>query len=62
MTFHSRGFFLFSEHDMMVLVLIGSAFLWHQVRCLVAILLLVGQGYEQPEIIPQLLDIEATPR
>ncbi|XP_034255782.1 tRNA pseudouridine(38/39) synthase [Thrips palmi] len=51
-----------SQFDMMVLTLVGSAFLWHQVRCLVAILLLVGQGYEQPEIMLQLLDIDANPR
>lgn len=51
-----------SEFDMMVLTLVGSAFLWHQVRCLVAILLLVGQGYEQPDIMQQLLDIDANPR
>ena len=26
----------------------GSAFLWHQVRCMVAILFLIGQGLESP--------------
>lgn len=51
-----------SRYDMMVLTLIGTAFLWHQVRCLVAILLLVGQGYEEPEVMVQLLDIETNPR
>ncbi|WPH00407.1 Hypothetical protein R9X50_00323400 [Acrodontium crateriforme] len=39
----------------------GSAFLWHQVRHLVAVLFLVGQGYEKPSIIDELLDIEKTP-
>ncbi|KAK4542022.1 hypothetical protein LTR36_007222 [Oleoguttula mirabilis] len=39
----------------------GSAFLWHQVRHLVAILFLVGQGYEQPEIVDQLLDVQSCP-
>lgn len=40
----------------------GSAFLWHQVRHLVAILFLVGQGLEHPSVVPQLLDIKKTPR
>eukprot|EP00048_Salpingoeca_helianthica_P000379 m.41177 g.41177 ORF g.41177 m.41177 type:complete len:424 (+) comp10458_c0_seq1:43-1314(+) len=40
----------------------GFAFLWHQVRCMVAILFLVGAGHEQPEIIPRLLDVVAHPR
>ncbi|KAL2408581.1 hypothetical protein ABEF93_005196 [Exophiala dermatitidis] len=39
----------------------GSAFLWHQVRCMVAILFLVGQGLEQPSIVDDLLDVEKTP-
>ncbi|KAK3635224.1 pseudouridine synthase deg1 [Elasticomyces elasticus] len=39
----------------------GSAFLWHQVRDMVAIMFLVGQGYEQPEIVDHLLDIEKCP-
>lgn len=34
----------------------GSAFLWHQVRHLIAVLFLVGQGYEQPSIVDDLLD------
>lgn len=40
----------------------GSAFLWHQVRSMVAILFLIGRGHEQPEIITELLDVEKTPR
>ncbi|KFY14904.1 hypothetical protein V492_02333 [Pseudogymnoascus sp. VKM F-4246] len=39
----------------------GSAFLWHQVRCMVAILFLVGQGLEKPTIIKELLDVEKSP-
>ena len=40
----------------------GSAFLWHQVRCMVAIIFLVGQGLEEPSIVDKLLDIENNPR
>jgi tRNA pseudouridine38/39 synthase len=39
----------------------GSAFLWHQVRCMVAVLFLVGQGLEPPTIIKDLLDVEKCP-
>jgi tRNA pseudouridine38/39 synthase len=39
----------------------GSAFLWHQVRCMAAILFLVGQRLEAPSIVQELLDVEACP-
>ncbi|XP_032140919.1 tRNA pseudouridine(38/39) synthase [Sapajus apella] len=40
----------------------GQAFLYHQVRCMMAILLLIGQGMEKPEIIDELLNIEKNPQ
>ncbi|KAJ9643634.1 pseudouridine synthase deg1 [Coniosporium tulheliwenetii] len=40
----------------------GSAFLWHQVRHIVAILFLIGQGLEPVSLISELLDIETNPR
>lgn len=40
----------------------GSAFLWHQIRHMVAVLFLVGQGLEQPSIISELLDAGKHPR
>ncbi|CUM66156.1 uncharacterized protein PRCAT00003813001 [Priceomyces carsonii] len=40
----------------------GTAFLWHQVRCMVAILFMVGQKLEKPLIIDELLDPELYPR
>ncbi|OTA57182.1 pseudouridine synthase [Hypoxylon sp. EC38] len=40
----------------------GTAFLWHQIRCMVAIIFMVGQGLEDPSVIDKLLDIEAEPR
>jgi tRNA pseudouridine38/39 synthase len=39
----------------------GSAFLWHQVRHMVAMLFLVGQGLESPSMISDLLDLEKYP-
>ncbi|XP_072834988.2 tRNA pseudouridine(38/39) synthase [Pogona vitticeps] len=40
----------------------GQAFLYHQVRCMMAILFLIGQRLEKPGIIDELLDIENNPR
>lgn len=40
----------------------GHAFLWHQVRCMVAVLFLVGEGRESPAVVSWLLDTAATPR
>lgn len=51
-----------SAYDMFYFELTGKAFLWHQVRCIVAILLLVGQRNEKPDIVRQLLDVETNPR
>lgn len=39
----------------------GRSFLWHQVRCIMAILFLVGQKLEKPEIVKSLLDINQVP-
>ena len=36
----------------------GSAFLWHQVRCMMAILFMIGKKKEPVDIIPTLLDVE----
>lgn len=40
----------------------GTAFLWHQVRCMVAVLTMVGRGLEDPSVVAALLDVGATPR
>ena len=42
--------------DLYVLDLVGSAFLWHQVRHIMAILLLIGHDLEQPSVIDALLN------
>ncbi|PHZ17135.1 tRNA pseudouridine synthase [Rhizopus microsporus ATCC 52813] len=39
----------------------GTAFLWHQVRYMMSVLFLVGQGLEPPETVRDLLDIEKVP-
>lgn len=40
----------------------GSAFLWHQVRHMIAILFLIAQGLEEPSLVKNLLDVTKTPR
>ncbi|XP_016398805.1 tRNA pseudouridine(38/39) synthase-like isoform X1 [Sinocyclocheilus rhinocerous] len=49
-------------HQLYVFQVKGLAFLYHQVRCMMALLLLIGQKLEAPEIIDQLLDVEKNPR
>lgn len=44
-----------------MLEITGIAFLWHQIRCIMAILLLVGEGNESPDIVSHLLDMEKCP-
>lgn len=39
----------------------GNAFLWHMVRCMMSILLLIGQKQEDISIIYELLNIEKNP-
>ena len=36
----------------------GSAFLWHQVRCMMAILFMIGKGVEDKTVIQKLFDVE----
>lgn len=49
------------DNEFYVFDLQGSAFLWHQVRCMVAILFIVGQKLEAPTIVNDLLNIEKYP-
>lgn len=51
------------EHDAVyVLDLVGSAFLYHQVRHIMAILFLVGTGLEPPSIVPTLMNVDGSER
>lgn len=49
-------------YEKMELCISGKAFLWHQIRCIVSILFLVGEGKEKPEVITELLDVDQHPR
>lgn len=50
-----------STPQIYTLVVHGSAFLWHQIRHMAAILFLIGQGLESPDLIPALLDVKNNP-
>ena len=49
-------------YTMCVLTVAGKAFLWHQIRCIVAVLFRVGEGKESPSVIDELLDVVKNPR
>ncbi|CAF4169010.1 unnamed protein product [Rotaria sp. Silwood2] len=50
-----------SGYEMCELMVHGSGFLWHQIRCIVAILILIGEGKEEIDLVKALLDIEKYP-
>lgn len=39
--------------------IIGQAFLWHQIRCIVSILFMIGKGLESPDLVKKLLDVKS---
>ena len=49
------------EYATCELIIEGSSFLWHQIRCIVALLFLVGQKKEDHSIITELFDVEKHP-
>ncbi|XP_065889712.1 tRNA pseudouridine(38/39) synthase-like [Dysidea avara] len=51
-----------SSSEMYVATITGQAFLRNQVRCMVAILFLVGNRLESPEVMDHMLDIYKCPR
>lgn len=48
-------------YGMYYLQIKANAFIWHQIRCIMAILLLIGQENEQPDVITELLDVQKNP-
>ncbi|XP_057653874.1 tRNA pseudouridine(38/39) synthase isoform X2 [Diorhabda carinulata] len=49
-------------YAMYVITIKAKAFLWHQIRCIMGILFLMGQENEEPEVIDELFNIEKYPR
>ncbi|KAG6408507.1 hypothetical protein SASPL_131520 [Salvia splendens] len=52
----------YGDDELWAMKIKGSAFLWHQIRCMVAVLFMIGQGLESSNVIDKLLDIERTAR
>ena len=50
-----------SGSGLVYLEVVGRAFLYHQVRCIAALLFLVGRRLESPESVAALLDVAAVP-
>lgn len=56
--FYSNSFKENDEDDysMVIFTIISNAFLWHQIRCIMEVLFLVGEEKEDPTIVKELLD------
>ena len=39
----------------------GQAFLWHQIRCIMEVLFMIGNGLEEPSVITEMFDIDSHP-
>lgn len=40
----------YEDDELWAMKIKGSAFLWHQIRCMVAVLFLIGQGLESSNV------------
>jgi tRNA pseudouridine(38-40) synthase len=47
--------------DTSYILIVGQAFLWHQIRCIAHVLFLIGRGLEDPSIVTELLNVEKYP-
>ena len=48
-------------YSMFVVTVKSRGFLWHQIRAIMAVLVLIGEGKEEPTVVQELLDVEAHP-
>lgn len=53
---------MYEDNQLWVIKIRGRAFLWHQVRCMVAVLFSIGKGLESQDVIDMLLDTNRIPR
>lgn len=60
--FENNQFSINRAYDMCELTIVGKAFLWHQIRCIVSVLILVGEHKENENIFRDLLNVEDYPR
>lgn len=50
-----------TKYSTVELIIDATSFLWHQIRCIVGILFLVGQRREEPSIVTELFNVEKYP-
>lgn len=50
-----------SPYQMHFIEIVGQAFLYHQIRNIMAVLFLIGQKLEKPDVIKELLDVQKHP-
>jgi tRNA pseudouridine38/39 synthase len=50
-----------NDNNVCYFQILGQAFLWHQIRCIVSILFMVGRGQEEPSIVTELLAVDQHP-
>lgn len=48
-------------YSMCTFTVVSKAFLWHQIRCIMALVFMTGKGQEKPEIIDELFDVDKNP-
>uniref|UniRef100_A0A0N5A504 tRNA pseudouridine synthase n=1 Tax=Parastrongyloides trichosuri TaxID=131310 RepID=A0A0N5A504_PARTI len=51
----------YEDKNVFVLKISASGFLWHQIRCIVSLLIEIGRGREEPNLITELLNISKYP-
>lgn len=51
-----------TEYSMYVFTVQSKGFLWHQIRCIMGVLFLIGEEKESPEVIKELLDVQKNTR
>lgn len=56
-----KAYFEQESEGVYIFNLVGNAFLWHQVRHIMAVLFLVGSRLEPPSVVTDLMDVERFP-
>lgn len=50
-----------NKYSFIEFVIVGQAFLYHQIRCIMTVILLIGSKREPPELVRDLLDVSKCP-
>mmetsp|Transcript_26746 Transcript_26746/g.39562 ORF Transcript_26746/g.39562 Transcript_26746/m.39562 type:complete len:578 (-) Transcript_26746:77-1810(-) len=58
---HEASIFSTGSNNIHYFQIVGQAFLWHQIRCIVSVLFMIGRGDEDPTIVSELLDVTNNP-